>query len=411
MKRVLKMIAWFLGSLLLILGVLALLYFINPTAVEDQVFETFYPKVTKEEKFQEPIRVEIPEVYELMWIACSLTDAFEKDANLTTRNKRFEDYHQAVTTHFGAYKSHPLIQELQKFFADGNYDLDHHAVRFLSLNYELDEQGRLRKTGDYRVPGILTYFFKNQAFLIPTHRKMISDFSQKTDFKAFYESQQSFYNQLIQNYHELGDFDQMLTWLEERYPNRIPSYRILCSPMTGGFHNTMGFDGVTEGFHQALMFVNAPPAQLGSMTDSVRVRVKSGYSRVVFTEIDHNYVNPMADQFRSRIEQAMPDYKVWNADKQGYTSSMNTFLEYMTWGMYSLFAQEQFSGWEYDYAISRVEDMMDDYRGFYRFSDFNQELISYYENTNAKQDMPALYEHMLDWMERNQQASLSTPQH
>ncbi|MEM6379813.1 MAG: DUF4932 domain-containing protein [Bacteroidota bacterium] len=408
MKRILKTLGLIFGILFLIIGLLALGYFINPNAVEEQALELLYPKVKNEANFQEAIQVEIPEVYELMWIACSLTEAFEKDDNLTTKNDRFKAYHEAVETQFGAYRSHPLIQELQKFLADGNYDMDHHAIRFLSLNYELDEQGRLRNKGDYRIPGLLSQIFKQQYFLIPVNKKLISDFSQKTNFKSFYASQKPLYDQLIQNYHELGDLNDMLTWLEARYPNRISSYRILCSPMTGGFHNTMGFDGVSKGFHQALMFVSAPPKHIGAMRDSVRVRVKSGYSRIVFTEIDHNYVNPFADQYRDQILQAMPDYKVWNADKQGYTSSMNTFLEYMTWGMYSLFAQEQFSGWEYDYAVSRVEDMMDDYRGFYRFSSFNQELIEYYNQNKTALDMHQLYEHMLQWMENNQQASLIT---
>ena len=408
MKRILKTLGLIFGILFLCIGLLVLGYFINPDAVEEQALDLLYPKVKNEANFQDPIQVEIPEVYELMWIACSLTEAFEKDDNLTTKNDRFKTYHAAVENHFGAHRSHPLIQELQKYLADGNYDMDHHAIRFLSLNYELDEQGRLREKEDYRVPGLLAQIFKQQYFLIPANKKLISDFSQKTDFKSFYTSQKSFYDQLIQNYYELGDLNQMLTWLEERYPNRIPSYRILCSPMTGGFHNTMGFDGVSKDFHQALMFVSAPPANIDAMSDSVRVRVKSGYSRIVFTEIDHNYVNPFADQYRDRILQAMPDYKAWNAEKQGYANSMNTFLEYMTWGMYALFAQEQFSGWEYDYAVSRVEEMMDDYRGFYRFSDFNQELISYYNQHKTALDMRQLYEHMLNWMENNQQASLIT---
>ena len=178
--------------------------------------------------------------------------------------------------------------------------------------------------------------------------------------------------------------------------------------MTGGFHNTMSFEGITPGFQQALMFVSAPPMNIEGLTDSVAVRVKSGYSRVVFTEIDHNYVNPLAENYRDRIYQAIPNYKDWNLEKQGYNNAMNTFLEYMTWGIYSLFALEQFEGWEYDYAVSRVENMMADYRGFHRFPAFNQELINYHRQSANPKDMDALFVHMLDWMESYSSASANT---
>ena len=110
MKRTLKIIGLVFGVIFLLLGALAAAYFINPEGFENRIYETFYPKVVHEDKFTETIRVEIPEVYELMWVACSLTEAFTVDENLTSRNERFAAYHTAVEEHFGAYRDHPLIQ-------------------------------------------------------------------------------------------------------------------------------------------------------------------------------------------------------------------------------------------------------------------------------------------------------------
>ena len=130
--------------------------------------------------------------------------------------------------------THPLIQKLNDNFVDGEYGLAHYAIRFLSLNYELDDQGKLSPLRDYWVSSILTKAFAGQFFMIPENRRLINDFSQQTGFKSFYRSQRDFYQNLIQNYHQLGDLEDMWSWLETRYPNRIQSYRILCSPMTGG---------------------------------------------------------------------------------------------------------------------------------------------------------------------------------
>ncbi|MEO0339489.1 MAG: DUF4932 domain-containing protein [Bacteroidota bacterium] len=407
MKSFLKITAWAIGCIILLLGITAILYFSNPQKFEAKVYDAFYPRVKNTEKFSGKALIEIPEVYELMWIACSLTETFQKDENLTSAPEEFPDYHQAIQQQFQAHQDHPLIQKLDSYFNDGAYGLAHYAIRFLSLNYDLDENGRLRKMGDYKVSGILTKVFKKYAFLIPEHKALINDFVEKTDFKSFYQNHQDFYNELTQNYQDLAELDEMWKWLEMRYPNRINSYRIFCSPLTGGFHNTMSFAGKGD-FEQALMFVNAPPQDLTNISDSALVKVKAGYSRIVFTEIDHNYVNPLSETYRAEIAAAIPDYSFWNNASQGYKSSHNTFLEYMTFGMYSLFAKTQFEEqWEYDLAIQRLENMMESYRGFYRFSEFNQELIHYYEHTNSPEDMDALYQHMIKWMGNYTQASSS----
>ena len=403
MKRIIKTIGIILATLLVPVLILVAAYLLNPGKVEEKVYNAFFPKVKNTAAFSGKITVENPEVYELMWIACSLTEAFRQDDNVSSRtDESYADYQTSVDQQFGTFKDHPLVQKLDSYLESGVYGINHYAIRFQSLNYDLDDQGRLRKNGNYKISPILTKVFASQAFLVSENKKLINDFSQKTNFKAFYESNKDQYEARTKNYHQLADLQQMWDWLEERYPNRIQSYRILCSPMTGGFHNTAGFDGKDD-FHQALMFVSAPPADISQVSDTGMIINKYAYSRIVFTEIDHNYVNPFADRYRDEINAAIPDYTAWNQGNS-YNSAMNTFLEYMTFGMYALFAQEQFPADQYDFVMSKLENMMG-HRKFHRFPEFNQELIRFYDQQEDKLDMPPIYEHMISWMGQQELAS------
>lgn len=406
MRRVLKIIGILLATILTPILFLAAAYFIDPDGFQEKIYHTFYPKVKNTEAFASQITVENPDVYELMWIACSLTEAFRADDNVTSRTDRgYEAYQAEVDAHFAGFKDHPLVKKLDEYLEPKVYDLNHFAIRFQSLNYELNDEGRLRKTGDYQISPILTKAFAKRVFLVSENRRLINDFSLQTNFKAFYESNQAEYQARNDNFRQLADLPQMWEWLEARYPNRIESYRILSSPMTGGFHNTAGFDG-PDGFHQAQMFVSAPPTSLAGLSDTAMIINKYAYSRIVFTEIDHNYVNPFSDRYHEEIYAAIPDHTAWNS-QDGYGNAMNTFNEYMTFGMYALFAQEQFEGSTYDFVMDKLESMMGEYRRFHRFPEFNQELIRFYATLGNPLDMAPIYEHMIDWMGRQEFASLN----
>jgi len=407
MRRILKITGILLATILTPILFLGGAYLINPDGFQEKIYNTFYPQVKNTEAFAGKITVENPEVYELMWIACSLTAAFRQDDNVTSRtDEAYADYQTAVEAHFGEFQDHPLVKKLDEYLEPKVYDLNHFAIRFQSLNYEIDTQDRLRKTGDYRISPILTKAFAKRVFLVSENRQLINDFIQTTDFTAFYESNQDEYEARTNNFEQLTDLPRMWEWLEARYPNRIASYRILASPMTGGFHNTAGFDG-PDGFHQALMFVSTPTnIDLSKLSDTARIIQQYAYSRIVFTEIDHNYVNPFSERYRQQIYAAIPDITIWNSNGD-YGNAMSTFNEYMTFGMYALFAQEQFEGSTYDFVMQKLESMMDDYRRFHRFPEFNQELIRYHETLDNKLDMAPIYEHMIDWMGKQEFASLA----
>lgn len=123
-------------------------------------------------------------------------------------------------------------------------------------------------------------------------------------------------------------------------------------------------------------------------------------SLVVFTEIDHNFVNPVSDKFMADINKAFTNRKIWvKAGTNGtdmYGSEYAVFNEYMTFGMYSLYCMDNFKKADVDVAVGKMERLMSRGRGFINFAAFNQQLIAYYKQ-NSQGNMNDLYQRMLEW--------------
>src|SRR5918912_3078737 len=61
-------------------------------------------------------------------------------------------------------------------------------------------------------------------------------------------------------------------------------------------------------------------------------------SNIVFTEINHGYINPEADKYADRIGKAISNRDHW-VDKgkgPGYYAGIGAFDEYMNWALVSL---------------------------------------------------------------------------
>jgi hypothetical protein len=229
---------------------------------------------------------------------------------------------------------------------------------------------------------------------------LISDFSQKADFKSFYNNHRNYYNTLIKNYKQLCDLKQMQAWLEKKFTTRVQSYRIIFSPLTGGFHNTIKLSDKSKNT-QAIMFVNSPKEDLSKLSSKELEFELALQSRLVFTEIDHNYVGPVTNKYLKELITAMPDYKVWNqrSESNYYSSSEATFDEYMTWSVFCLFAMETYSKELAEAIIQKTEDQMIE-REFIWFQGFNREMIKLYIQ-NCRPQISELYLRIMEWMKNS----------
>ncbi|MBC5993703.1 DUF4932 domain-containing protein [Pontibacter cellulosilyticus] len=333
--------------------------------------------------------VEVPEVHELANILTAISNVGQQDSNMVDMTT---PYYKEVMAHFSPYKNHPVMDVVNKHITKPE-DIDsywyYYGMKMNACAYVFDKKGNIKNEGFIRKMG-----FNYPEDPILANRALIEDFARKSNFREFYKQHQPYYNELIQMYRSQNPIDQQQEWLEEKFGFKYGNYRVTFSPLVGGAHSTMSFED--NGFSQTVMFVNR--AKL-SPKYNAKVNEMSN-TRVVFTEIDHNFVNPVAEKYPEQVNQAFTDRSKWVNDAvsgtSAYASPDHVFKEYMTWAIYSLYCLDKFSAEDNATFIPKMERQMEKSRGFIRFGDFNQKLISLYK-VNPKISIDELYIAMLDW--------------
>jgi hypothetical protein len=185
----------------------------------------------------------------------------------------------------------------------------------------------------------------------------------------------------------------MQKWLEKKFEFKYGNYTVLFSPLVGGAHSTERFKD--NDFEQTFMFVcraeNAP-----EYNQNVNEMLES---RVVFTEIDHNFVNPLSDKKIDIINKVFADRNKWTKESKAtsaYESAYSVFNEYMTWGLFSLYCLDNFPSNDARQSIQKMEKQMTNSRNFIKFKEFNQQLIKIYKD-NPNINMNDIYDKVLKW--------------
>jgi len=326
-------------------------------------------------KNKSKVIIEIPEVYELTNIIIAITDY----GLSTNRVYKQGEYYERVLRHFLPFKNHPLIPKIEP------------VVRKSSLFRPLKENSAcyvFKK--DLIVTGGIYPFIK---FLNPfrNHIKLIEEFAVKSQFRNFYRDNLSYYTHQIEKYREKVPIKKMWLWLEKNFPERYDCYKIVFSPLTYGTHMTQRFrDG---NFNEILMFISGPEVYEKHYSGKVEEGL---LSRMVFTEIDHNYVNPITDKNIERVKNVFSDFKRWNK-QSGYDSPYATFNEYMTWAVYILYAYENYEREKFASIKQIVFDQMINSRKFVMFEQFSEKLLEFYSDRKGGETIPDLYLKILDW--------------
>ena len=338
---------------------------------------------------QGKLEVEIPEVHELANIMVALSDIGQQDSNMVDMTT---NYYQEMMAHFSPFADHPAIDTMNNNIT-GVFDNDsyyyYYSLKMNACGYLFDSEGKIVDDG-------IIHFMGFQGFADPflTNTPLFEDFARQSNFRDFYQTHQSYYDSLLTIYRQLNPIDQMQNWLEDKFNMKYGNYRVTFSPLVGGAHSTQRFSD--NGFKQTVMFVcrAEPSPRYNAAVNEMRD------SRVVFTEIDHNFVNPISDQYAAQIDLAMEDRSKWVKEDaaSAYSSPYAVFNEYMTWAVFSMYCIDYFEEEDVAQFIDQMEDQMVDSRGFKNFAAFNQHLISLYE---PNRDLPiqTLYEEMLAWCE------------
>lgn len=325
-----------------------------------------------------------PRVHELVNIAVALTDIAEKDNNMVPKN----EYYKKVIAYFKPYKNHSLIKELNKHitevFGSSTYDY-YYNIRMNANMYSFENEKIVNKSPFYRMGFGSTNLVSK---LLPK----LEDFAKESNFNTFYDQNKEYYQSLIDDYYRLVPIDKMWKWVEKKFPQRHNSYKIYFSPLVGGAHSTQKF--TDNGFSETAMYVNAP-----ILSDKYSDKEKEAIlTRVVFTEIDHNYVNPTTDEFKE-INTLLQPLSCWNSGKQSYDSSYATFNEYMTWAVFTLYLYDNFDTEVFEKRNEKEANFMANGRGFTKFKEFNNFVLDWYKN-NSDASLKELYPPVIEWIKQ-----------
>jgi len=332
--------------------------------------------------------VEIPEVHELANIMVAISKIGQQDSNLIDMTSA---YYKEVMEHFGPYQNHPAIDTINNHitgvFHMPSYSY-YYALKMNACGYVFDKKGQIVDDGIIHDLG-----FGDVKNPFETHTALFNDFAGKTDFRTFYRSHISYYQTLTENYRQLNPIVKMQDWLELKFHYKYGNYRITFSPLVGGAHSTQRF--ADNSFEQTIMFVCRAEAR-EKYSPEVNEMIQS---KVVFTEIDHNFVNPLSDGMVPQIEAAMSDRTKWVQEGPGtdaYDTPYAVFNEYMTWSLFSLYCRDHFPEAEVATFIPMMEKQMTTKRGFIQFDRFNQELLQLYQG-NKEMEMDTLYAQIMNW--------------
>ncbi len=327
--------------------------------------------------------VEIPPAFELANIMVALTQFGKTDDNIV---KKGTNYHEAVIKYFLPYQDHPAIKKLTQIFngdRNANY-IAYHDWR--TGSYEAEFVGKQLK---FRSLIRIRNTFKK-------HADLIEDFANFSSFLEFYNQHKPLFQRYVNQYKNAVSIGDMWQWMEFQFPQRYDGYKIVMSPLIGGFHNTIR----TKSGKETIMFVNVPDAFI-NQKDLSSIE-KGNMVRTVLTEIDHNYVNPVSDNWHRAINDGLANLDCWNQNIGGYDSPVRTFNEYMTWAVFSIYLREKFDTEAFEEVNSLQANFMADRRGFVKFREFNSYLLELYANKNKSEKIPDLYPQAVEWFKKQQ---------
>ena len=329
------------------------------------------------------VNYEIPKAFELANILLALTDSGRKDDNLIFKGTT---YYNDVISYFGKYKTHPAVAYLDTTFTQRSKFGTYYDARNHAMGYEI-KQNRIKPHPIYPERWGQNFW--------TWRTDLLEDFARKADFESFYKAHKTYYDSLISLEKKYMPVKEMWSWLESEFPFKFQSYKIIFSPLIGGAHNTEKY--VVSDFTEVIMYVNSV-ARIKADKPAVLEGLMSG---VVFTEIDHNYVNPVSDKFKQEINEIFSNREIWTkssgADAANYGGAIPVFNEYMTHALFCLYASLKYAPEEFKIINGVREDLMINNRGFIRFREFNEKLKQLYASKKTEQTVADLYPQILEW--------------
>lgn len=333
--------------------------------------------------------IEVNEVKELLIIMLAITDYGLGNDDMFSQEGK---YYQNVLNQFKPFKNEPIIKTMDSLL--NVTPLNYIFFTGNSQTYHFKE--------DSLIPDEVYNFTANKVANvtidknpITTYKKEIEAFARKSNFRNFYKEHQPFYNQLYEAYNKKVNLEKQWKWLEKNFRAKNDSYVIYTSQLINGLNYTTGYD--ENGFkliEMVLPAVSDIEGRSGKSSEAFN-------TRVMFTEIDHNYVDLPSNQLKNEIGLALKDRDKWVDKKvygtEYYPTGEKVFNEYMTFAVFILYARDN---WKNDPAlVAEIEKEVNSTmvgRGFIKMNEFVEELKRL-RAKNKKKKIDSLYPQLIRW--------------
>ena len=355
------------------------------------VFDEAYQKANRGK-----ISAEVPEAYELVNVAIALTPTGIADKNLVYQKSR---YYDAMRAWFDPYRGHPLVATIDSILRIniGRYS----SLKMNGYAFEFDSSGTLVPSRIYDRTGFMSERRNPLQPLLPELRS----FAETSRFRDFYRKQRATYASQIAFYADTARIDRMRSWLNRNFPRSrgYDSFKVIFSPLVAYNQSSTWLE--SNGFNEIQAHVNYPYRE-----DMLRRTKGHPFSRegevvlrtdIVFTELNHGYINPEADRYAERIAKATSKRTRWVDPSRGadYYAGIGAFNEYMNWGLVGCRIADEAPAGERAPMIAIVNEMMTKRRGFPQFASFDSFLVHTYVGRKRNVTLADLYPKIIAWFE------------
>jgi hypothetical protein len=315
--------------------------------------------------------VSLPETVELALIIAGVSQLARDNNNAIDRSG---SYFADVEEYFATHSKHPIFVAL-----GADFNLPRLAGN--AADFDFDENDQLVEVD---TSGSLWRDAENDLFR--RYLALIADFARVSSFREFYSDHQFTYRELVDRTDAATDIERMRCWLESQFTVVPGGSRVYVSPLMGNFHWTTLYKP-----EHRLWVSGAPLQTLGDEFGRMR------YARVIFTELDHPFVNPVTAEHKEAVEAAFGRHESWVTDnaQNYYPSGELQFNEYMTFAVFLMFAADHLPPADFARLREGVITMMVERRGFLAFEAFSDEAVERYRNDDVIAE--ALVPAMIRW--------------
>ena len=346
------------------------------------------------EKYRGRLTVDHSRAYELVNIAIALTQTARDDTNLVYQKS---DYYADMLAHFAPVTDHPFVLWL-------NEELEKNKASYSSLKmngyaFVLDDAGDIQRSPIYDSAS-----FPGSLNLLAPHIETLRSFARQSNYAPFMDKHAQLYADQAEYFRSEADAAAMLDWLGKNFPDVTPydHTKIVFSPLVYGWQSVTRLSD--DDFRELQPHINfpypfEPKGELTGVSDAGRDLVRGS---LLFTELNHGFINPTADPFASRISAVIEDLDRWGGkNAKGYNSPQSMFNEMLNWGLISLYALDNATSEDAAKIIANNQRIMVDSRTFKQFAPFNAFLVELYRNRPAGATLASLYPEIVAWFERH----------